>query len=347
MELKNIIKYLFALIIISSFLAITSNQVLALPSPAYCSFNTGTCASNGCQNGQSESNGPGTCNGTTLVREYRNECICNNKYCVENIDITKIFNSPQCASPTATPTPALPSCASWTSININGCTLEEWNSVPKGKDCLLNTGTATLNLNSARAKKMRFANAVPVSTLCSAIPDSSFRPIIPAPYGPVYTNWALASSRGVRKVCAMFSNATGSVKCGAEIYSVMPTITPTLKPTITITPPITLTVTPSPTLVPMACFQMLIVDNTKNDLDVTNNLSLISYGDTVTFTAFENYNGTNISTVNFEVTNNGVTTPYRIAAPDLQLVNGQWQAPLTYVFNNYGPTRVHVVGVTQ
>ncbi|MFA6081321.1 MAG: hypothetical protein WC741_02850 [Patescibacteria group bacterium] len=58
-----------------------------------------------CLNGQSESDGPGVCEGTTLVRTYRNECICEGIYCVNSLDTTRQENSPQCMPETPTPTP--------------------------------------------------------------------------------------------------------------------------------------------------------------------------------------------------------------------------------------------------
>ena len=159
-------------------------------------------------------------------------------------------SSPPPLSPSPTTSPLPLTCASWTDININGCSLAEWQSTPRGARCKTYNSTVNVNIKViASSYSVQFANVDNPSITCSSYSGPW---IFPQTYtNPTTIPWTLSSGIGNRRVCARFTNSVSSAQCGGWIEVLpTPTLSPTFTPFPTQTPP-TPTRTPTPTVRPL------------------------------------------------------------------------------------------------
>ena len=178
----------------------------------------------------------------TLSSGYGNKRVCakfynaslhNSKVCYGQI----VYISP---IPTPTGCPATPSCASYTSSNVNGCMSVEWNAVPRGSDCITYDRNVQVNVSST-AQYMRLGQNTNINDCSTTTMGSTLNRTSPI-------SITLIPTPQEKRVCTQFGVQCGAainwgVKCGGLIeLRNTPTRTPT--PTATRTP------TPGPTNTP-------------------------------------------------------------------------------------------------
>ncbi len=129
---------------------------------------------------------------------------------------------------------AVPTCVSWTSINVNGCTSAGWASTPRKDVCktvIQNPENVTLNLSSVGATTMSFA-VVSTTAACPALTSPSYIDSRNYATSTTLTIPPAKAAVGGKKICVKFTNASGSKACFGNIQIVNPP-TPTRIPSPT------------------------------------------------------------------------------------------------------------------
>ncbi len=111
-------------------------------------------------------------------------------------------------------------CASWTAVNLNGCTSTGYNTKPRANSCVTTNRTVSLNLKQTGASSFAWTEA-PASVLC----DQYYKT-------KPYSQWKASSytttskitipstATGDKKICVKFNNVANA--CGALIeYSAL------------------------------------------------------------------------------------------------------------------------------
>ncbi len=166
--------------------------------------------------------------GKTATIEMQPGSLGERKVCMYFISDSQNKTSGQCGA-IIDYQPVLPTsltCNSWESVNMNGCTLANWNKSPRPSACITNRTAIPVRLTSRGATHYRYA-FVPASKNCSTVDLSGYpaNRITSATVNLQASNCTKDNAAGCngrmsgeRKLCVQFfNNSAKSPVCGGMI----------------------------------------------------------------------------------------------------------------------------------
>src|SRR3989304_6828731 len=142
------------------------------------------------------------------------------------------FNPPGATPPIASQCDPTTSCASWQEVWLNNCNSATlYESTPRNPLCQTQFNTATLHLLQPGASTYQIVNVPNVGNICDT--DVDYSGVSPIPFdidGSMTFSHTLLPGAGEKKVCARFTDSSGTASCCGGMIEVLsgpgPTITP-------------------------------------------------------------------------------------------------------------------------